>query len=414
MFLPITLSKSFKRNLRKNKLHAIKKIKFEKPNSIIGKDDSIFNSSANQIEEIVYDPLKHKTQPEAHKLEKEKEQQYILSQWISEDFLASDLKPKSEIFNNKSIENPSTRKMLWEEFADWSCFAVGPKFGKQFCHHCCCLWSKVNHMYQYVEAQDNHNIQETLLRHPDNKLCIADETTKLVASGINLKGYYYIFKSQCFLNISGETIVDFFDIDKISAEESEIAIDNYFKHMFDNPIHQSNQFKSGLIEYFGSFTDSNNLPYTTANTASSYNKAHQKYVKDHWNSLCVVCPLGRFEDGELVFPELKLVVHAKQGQAIAFHSNLLVHENLPITTRIRHSVVFYIHSTVIKLKLKFGSLFADFKLDWGSNNEEAESSQIYISSKLGSQKPKPKNHRRSHIDLESAKRGMLAKYKNNT
>ncbi|CAG8823590.1 11572_t:CDS:1, partial [Gigaspora rosea] len=113
---------------------------------------------------------------------------------------------ESEIFNNESIENPSTRKILWEEFADWSCFAVGPKFGKQFHHHCYRLWSKVNHMYQYVEAQDNHNIQETLLRHPDNKLYIAEETTKLVASGINLKGYCHIFKPQCFLNISGETI----------------------------------------------------------------------------------------------------------------------------------------------------------------------------------------------------------------
>ncbi|CAG8853591.1 38687_t:CDS:2, partial [Gigaspora margarita] len=166
-------------------------------------------------------------------------------------------------------------------FADWSCFAVGPKFGKQFHHHCCRLWSKVNHMYQYIEAQDNHNIQEALLRHLDDKLCIADETTKLVASGINLKGYRHIFKSQCFLNISGETI-------------------------------------------------------------------------DHQNSLCIVCPLGKFEGDELVFLELKVVVHAKQEQAIAFCSNFLVHGNLPITTG----------------------------LDWGSNNEEAESSQIYTSPKL--------------------------------
>ncbi|RIB29826.1 hypothetical protein C2G38_2154317 [Gigaspora rosea] len=42
-----------------------------------------------------------------------------------------------------------------------------------------------------------------------------------------------------------------------------------------------------------------------------------------------ICPLGRFEDSKLVFPELKLVVHV-----IAFYSNLLVYENLPITTRV--------------------------------------------------------------------------------
>ncbi|CAG8847308.1 42421_t:CDS:2, partial [Gigaspora margarita] len=185
---------------------------------------------------------------------------------------------KKTLISQSTQPIPTTNEMpmKFEEFADWSCFAVGPKF-------------------------------ETLLRYPDNKLCIAEETTKLVASGINLKSYRYIFKSQCFLNISG-----------ISAGESEIAIDNYFKHIFDNSIHQSNQFKSG---------------------------------------------------SELVFSELKLVVHAKQGQAIAFCSNFLVYKNLPITTR----------------------------LDWSSNNEEAEFSQIYTSPKLGSQKPKPKNHQRSHI-----------------
>ncbi|CAG8767435.1 12887_t:CDS:2, partial [Gigaspora rosea] len=88
-------------------------------------------------------------------------------------------------------------------------------------------------------------------------------------------------------------------------------------------------------------------------------------VKDHQNRLCVVCPLGRFKGGELVFPELKLVVYIKQGQAIAFCSNLL-----------------------------------------GGNNEEAESSQIYTSPKLGSQKPKTKikNNQRSYINLEPAKR----------
>ncbi|CAG8622825.1 4204_t:CDS:2 [Gigaspora margarita] len=80
----------------------LKKIKIEKPNSIIGKDDSIFNSSANQIKKIVYDSLKHKTQSEAHKLKKEEAQQYILSQWISEDFLTSNPRPK----------NPSTKKIL--------------------------------------------------------------------------------------------------------------------------------------------------------------------------------------------------------------------------------------------------------------------------------------------------------------
>ncbi|CAG8535269.1 18473_t:CDS:2 [Gigaspora margarita] len=404
---PIILSKSSKKNQCKKELRAIKKAKIENPNnSIIGGDDSTFNSSANQIKErtnIFYDFLK----------------------WISEDFLASDLRPsnhrqstvytdprftflekfiekkrqrlvvqelldqgllplnsinpgtytlnfsilsnhhlniisdpipiitkvpakfidllESEVFNHTSLVNPSTKKPLWKDY----------------------LWSQVNHIYRCVEAQDKllegHNIQETFLRHPSDKLYIAEETTKIVA-------------------------IDFFDIDKISAKESEVAVDNYCKHMIGNPTHQSKQFKSDLIEHFRCFTDSNNVLYTTTNTVSSHNKAHQKCVQ--------VCPLGRFKGGELVFPELKLVVHAKEEQAIAFCSNLLVHRNLPITIGVHHSVVFYVHSTVIKQKWKFGSLFADYALDWDSNNEDVGSSQKYTSPKLGSKnsQTKLKNH----------------------
>ncbi|CAG8646384.1 24622_t:CDS:2, partial [Gigaspora rosea] len=383
----------------------------------------------------------HKTQPKARKLTKEEAQQYILSQWISEDFLTSDLRPsnqqqsivytdpqftflekflekrqqrlvvwdlliqgllplnsikpstymlnfsvlsshhlniisdivqkklyedgynyskktltpqstqlittttevpmkfvdllESEIFNNESIENSSTRKTLWEEFALWSCFAVGPKIVKQFRHHCYLLWSK--------------------------------ETTKMVASGINLKGYRHIFKPQCFLNIFGETIVDFFDIDKKSARESEIAVDNYFKHMLDNPRHQSIQFKSDLIKYFGCFTDSNNLPYTTINTASSHNKAHQKCVQD------------------------------------------LIRRLQPLSGAINK----YLETNYSALYFKMKSLNLGPNLGWDSNNEEAKSSQTYTSLKLGSQKPKTKikNHQRSHLNLKPAKIGLPAEYK---
>ncbi|CAG8836042.1 17081_t:CDS:2, partial [Gigaspora margarita] len=296
---PIILSKSSKRNQRKKELRAIKKAKIKNPNnSIIGGDDSTFNSSANQIKErtnIFYDSLKHKVQSETCKLTKEETQQYVLfhdlrpsnyrqstvytdpwftflekfieKRWqrlvvqelLDQGVLSSHhlniisdvvqkklyeddyndkktLAPqKSEVFNHTSLVNPSTKKLLWKEFALWLYFTINPKFVQQFCHHCSHLWSQVNHIYRCVEAQDKplegHNIQETLLWHPSDKLYIAKETTKIVASGINHKGYCHIFNPQCFTNILGKTIVDFFDIDKISAMESEVAVDNYYKHM---------------------------------------------------------------------------------------------------------------------------------------------------------------------------------------
>ncbi|CAG8711811.1 6173_t:CDS:1, partial [Gigaspora rosea] len=93
--------------------------------------------------------------------------------------------------------------------------------------------------------------------------------------------------------------------------------------------------------------------------AINFNVISQFYrdLKDHRNTLCVVCPLGSFEGGQLIFPELKLIIYAKQGQAIAFRSNILVHSNLPVISGVRHSVVFFIHATSIKKNRKFETLF---------------------------------------------------------
>jgi len=195
------------------------------------------------------------------------------------------------------------------------------------------------------------------------------------------------------------------------AEDAYKAVDKYYEHTKANKDHQSDSFKDKdkQIEHFGSYADYTMLPYVTAHTASTHNKDHQLCVrqlikrlqplsdtinnwtnkaysqlytnmkdldlgpnvpksfgifptasinfncasafhhdiKDHRNALCIVCPLETFEGDELVFPELKLIFHVKQGQAIAFRSLLLVHGNLLITSGKRHSIVFYIHKSLL-------------------------------------------------------------------
>lgn len=371
---------------------------------------------------------------------------------------------ESEVFNhNDSLVS----KSLWKEFALWACFKIGPNFVQQLRHHCRLLWSQTQHVYQYIKAEDKplqeNNIHEIFFRNPKDKLYIANETTKEIINDINLGGYHHIFEPQCFKNSFGETMVDFFDLDnQMVAEDARIVVDQYYQHTLINTSHQSKQFKENLIEYFGGFADSNNLPYTTANTISSHCEDHQKCVqdliqglqpisgsvnkylettypvyyskmkkldlgpnvpksfgafptaainfniicqfhrdiKDHLNSLCVVCPLGNFKGGELIFPELKLVIHIKQGQAVAFRSNILVHGNLPVITGVRHSLVFYIHNTLIRQKRKFGSLFADCALNWNDDNNP-KSTPKYFPPMLnsGNSIRKLKNHRRTHIGM---------------
>jgi hypothetical protein len=128
----------------------------------------------------------------------------------------------------------------------------------------------------------------------------------------------------------------------------------------------------------------------------------------------VVCPLGTFEGGQLVFPELKLIIHAREGQAIAFRSNILVHGNLPVIAGIRHSIVFFIHATSIKQNRKFGNLFhntyqnnlySEIDVSMNYNSKKLEASKKHTmqnkkkskSSKSSLQLPKIKNSRRSFL-----------------
>jgi len=250
-------------------------------------------------------------------------------------------------------------------------------------------------------------------RNTQDKQHIANNITEWVASGINLTGYYHVLNPESFKSAKGETMVDFFTLDNPwVASEAYRAIDQYYNHTLNNRAHQSKNFRKEFVKHFESFTSNNNEPYTIANTIASHSPDHQKCVynlfqslqplsdsiniyfqniypnlysklvnldlglnvpksfkifpsiainfnrisefhrdiKDHPNTLCVVCPLGTFEGGQLVFPELKLTIHAKQGQAIAFRSHILVHGNLPVRNGIRHSIVFFVHNTVIKEK----------------------------------------------------------------
>ncbi|CAG8802899.1 15235_t:CDS:2, partial [Gigaspora margarita] len=134
---------------------------------------------------------------------------------------------KSEIFSNNSSLNSSL--VVWREFGLWAYFLKIPDFNKCFHYYCRRLWSK------------------------------------------------------CFRNSFDKVVVNFFDLVKPTGEEDAIAVvDKYYSHNLnkDNKLYKSKEFKKELVEHFGAFTDNNNEPYTTANTASNYCSEHQKCVRE--------------------------------------------------------------------------------------------------------------------------------------
>lgn len=60
---------------------------------------------------------------------------------------------------------------------------------------------------------------------------------------------------------------------------------------------------------------------------------------------CWLVPLGEWEGGDLIFPQLKVRVKLKPRNILAFRSNLLVHGNL-LCSGVRHSLVFFTHNNL--------------------------------------------------------------------
>ncbi len=76
-------------------------------------------------------------------------------------------------------------------------------------------------------------------------------------------------------------MIDFFDLPNfLATKTAQETVNGYFNHTLSNTSHQSPQFKKSLAEHFGCFTDSNNEPYVTTNTASTHWPDHRNCVEE--------------------------------------------------------------------------------------------------------------------------------------
>ena len=67
--------------------------------------------------------------------------------------------------------------------------------------------------------------------------------------------------------------------------------------------------------------------------AINYNSISDFHWDEHDepNSLCCLVALGDFKGGELIFPQLQIIVPLRPGQVVVFPSRLLLHGNLKVT-----------------------------------------------------------------------------------
>ncbi|RHZ48353.1 hypothetical protein Glove_552g1 [Diversispora epigaea] len=82
---------------------------------------------------------------------------------------------------------------------------------------------------------------------------------------------------------------------------------------------------------------------------------------DNPNCLCILIALGNFDGGELCFPQLKIIIPLRPNQIVAFSSRLLLHGNLPVKRGIRHSIVYFVHSSFFHNLRDFTKVYSDFE-----------------------------------------------------
>jgi hypothetical protein len=239
-----------------------------------------------------------------------------------------------------------------------------------------------------------------------------------------LVGFRYIVDPECVTDMNGRSLIHLEKLnDPNAVSKATDAVNRYYFHTLENPSHRSDEFWTNFIEHFGVYARNNLLPYTSSNTASTHNVEHQEcvdtllrdleplsisineFVREyyeelygkleklswgvfgpkpfgvfpmiainfntisdyHWdehdepNSLCCLVALGDFEGGELCFPQLQIIVPLRPGQVVAFSSRLLLHGNFPVTRGIRHSIVYFVHSTFFHHLRDFSSIYEDLE-----------------------------------------------------
>jgi hypothetical protein len=112
--------------------------------------------------------------------------------------------------------------------------------------------------------------------------------------------------------------------------------------------------------------------------AVNFNTICGYHIDQNDDGFCWIVPLGEWEGGDLIFPQLKVRIKLKPGNILAFRSNLLLHGNLPCSG-VRHSLVFFTHNNL------FSETFVHVKNN-NSNNQKKRKSNVTNNQKKNKKK----------------------------
>ncbi|KAF0532736.1 calnexin independence factor cif1 [Gigaspora margarita] len=306
-----------------------------------------------------------------------------------------------------SYSDNAKNKRLWVALGRWLGMEE-PVIRRDVCRHLRSKWIDLKYAVDFQNNELQDILRTTSYISQKEKACLIISARDNLFSFKKLVKLRHLTVSECVTDVEGRTLVHLALLNNPGAViQATDAVNYYYFHTLNNPSYRSDEFWKNFIEHFGVYTQNNLLLFTSSNTASSHNTAHQECVNtllrnlgplstsvnefvrkfygnlyekveklawgpfaprpfgifpmiainynttsdyywdehDEPNSLCCLVALGEFEGGELCFPQLQIVVPLQPGQVVAFSSRLLLHGNFPLTKGIRHSIVYFVHET---------------------------------------------------------------------
>nr|CAG8491191.1 2980_t:CDS:2 [Entrophospora candida] len=276
---------------------------------------------------IVFDPLKHRTQHASWMLSTYDKVHYLENEWKSIPLCPSDQISSKEIKTSPrdllietliqeaqstnmnplgSFEIPpdfltlvdseiitpkndneidqllsaDTNKHLWFAFGWWLGLDKDGKINrKKTRRYLKSKWSTLKHA---LDLQNNEDMMAKMDTQPKKNLI---ESARLLVLDKLVK-FRYIIKPECITDLNGRTLIHLEKLDNQDAVmQATNAVNHYYFHTLNHPSHRSIDFWEKFIEHFGVYTRYNILPYTSGHTASTHNANHQECVDNLLHAL---------------------------------------------------------------------------------------------------------------------------------
>ena len=174
--------------------------------------------------------------------------------------------------------NNAKNKRLWVALGRWLGMEE-PAIRRDARCHLRSKWIDLKYAVDFQNNESQDILRTTLYISRKEKAYLIISARGNFCSFKKLVKLRHLTVSECVTDVEGRTLVHLALLNNPRAViQATDVVNHYYFHILNNPSLCSYEFWKNFIEHFGAYTRNNLLPFTSSNTASSHNIAHQECV----------------------------------------------------------------------------------------------------------------------------------------